>query len=160
MYLSVLRLETFTNKTKTTIKKKYRRNIKSSHSCFSSSVTIHPVISMSLSMSLSYKSTPSPSVVSNSSSVTSVTWQISLSPPLPPSTGQFPRLLVVFRGGDEETVSVTWGSSVRYIVWFWRCPDLLWLEEHPWLPFLSFFLPSFEKDFQVFWNREVIYYNR
>ena len=52
---------------------------------FSLSVTFHPVISMSLS----YKSSVSPSVVSKSSSVTCVTDQISFSSPPPSSVCVF-----------------------------------------------------------------------
>jgi hypothetical protein len=54
--------------------------------------------------------------------------------PLTPCTGQFPRLSLVLRGGDEEAESVTWGNTVRYNGWCWWCLELLWLETHPWLP--------------------------
>ena len=75
MYFSGSWFVSFTNNTKTTFKQIYRRTIKSIHSV---SPRLWLSIHLTISMSLSYKSTISPSVVSKSSSVTSVTWQISL----------------------------------------------------------------------------------
>jgi hypothetical protein len=113
MYLRVSWFETFTNKTKTG-----SRNLYNKHQVKTLSVTVHPVIFMSLS----YKSTTSPSVVSKSSSVKSVTCQISVSSvvpswsscssrPVESSSWRLPTVpscWLCCRGGYEE-------ASVRYL---------------------------------------------
>ncbi len=94
MYLSVSCFATFTNKSQTTFKKL----IEEESSQVNVSLSRHGVYN------------------------TLMIFRWSVHFPLTPCTGQFPRLSFVLRGGDEESVSVIWGSTVRYRVWWCRCP--------------------------------------
>ncbi len=100
-------------------------NLSNKNQVKSLSVTVHPT----MSMSLSYKSTDSPSVVSKSSSVTSVTSQISLSSVVPYSSSSWSSCVVQVSSSTLSTLTV---SSLIHLSSSWR------IAEQPPLP-LSFF---------------------